>query len=65
MLEFHRVFAHYDDELWVGVAWLAKRASLKPDMKYVTLPVAQQKDVCLALPDGRVLCDYGPGHVHG
>lgn len=64
MLEFHRVFAHFGGNLWVGVSWLAQRRELTGRDEYVTLPVARQADVCLTLPDGRILCDYGPEHLH-
>lgn len=63
-MEYHRVFAHYKDELWVGAAWLAERGPLTSDYEYTVLPVARQGAVCITLPDGRVLCDYGPKHDH-
>lgn len=64
MLEFHRVFTHWEDDLWVGVNWAARYVKLTSQHQYVTLNVAQQRDVCLTMPDGRTLCDYGPEHDH-
>ena len=60
----HRVYAHYDGPLWVGVAWLGKQAELTRDMEYVTLQVVSGGEACLTLPDGRILCDFGPEHDH-
>lgn len=62
---YHRVYARFDDSLWVGVNWLARRRPLTSEDEYVVLPMAQRHDVCLTLPDGRTLCDYGPEHEHG
>jgi hypothetical protein len=62
--EFHRVFTHWTDDLWVGVNWAVRHAKLTPANKYVTVSVAAQKDICLVLPDGRIVCDYGPDHLH-
>lgn len=60
----HRVYAQYDDDLWVGVSWLAERTTLTTRMQYVTLTVVDSEPVCLTLPDGRTLCDFGPEHDH-
>jgi hypothetical protein len=62
--EFHRVFTHWTDDLWVGVNWAVRHAKLTNENRYVTLTVREQSDVCLKLPDGRTLCDYGPEHDH-
>lgn len=61
---YHRVFAHYHGPLWVGVAWLERHGGVTRDNEFTVLPVARQGFVCLTLDDGRVLCDYGPEHVH-
>lgn len=65
MMEFHRVYAQWDEHLWLGVSEYAKRRELTRDVSYVTLPVGSNAETCLTLPDGRVLCDYGPEHEHG
>ena len=64
MQEFHRVFTRYDENLWVGASWFARYAPLTNDLEYTVLPVTSQREVCMTLPDGRVLCDYGPEHRH-
>lgn len=64
MMEYHRVFAHYEGCLWVGVAWLERHRGVKRDEEFTVLPVARQGLVCLTLPDERILCDYGPEHDH-
>lgn len=64
MLEFHRVYARWDDVLWVGVVEYAKRRELTNELSYVTLPVNRHREVCVVLPD-KILCDYGPEHEHG
>jgi hypothetical protein len=60
----HRVYARYDETLWIGVRWFAQRTALTTDLEYCVLPVTAHRDVCLTLPDGRTLCDYGPRHDH-
>jgi hypothetical protein len=62
----HRVFVHLEGQLWVGVEWLSERGPLTRDMEYVTLPMERLNfEVCITLPDGRILCDFGPDHAHG
>jgi hypothetical protein len=46
------------------VRWFAQRTALTTDLEYCVLPVTAHRDVCLTLPDGRTLCDYGPRHDH-
>ena len=64
MYEFHRVFTQWDETLWVGVSWFGKRHKLTTSLPYTTLTVAQQGEVCLTMPNGVTLCDYGPEHDH-
>ena len=64
MMEFHRVFTRWDDSVWVGVSWYAQQGELTNELEYTVLPVARQGDVCMTLPDERILCDYGPEHDH-
>lgn len=61
---YHRVFARLDDELWVGVAWLERNGGVTRHQEFTVLPVARQGEVCLTLPDRRILCDFGPEHEH-
>lgn len=64
MEEHHRVYARFDETLWVGVRWLAQRQELRPEDEYATLSVSTNRELCLTLPDGRTLCDFGPSHEH-
>jgi len=62
---FHRVFAHLQGPLWMGVEWMAERQPITSELEYVTLPMVNPShEVCITLPDGRILCDFGPDHVH-
>ena len=61
---FHRVYARWDEGLWLGVAAYAKRKELTRDLEYVTLPVNRQTEVCFVLPSGERMCDFGPEHEH-
>lgn len=62
--DFHLVFAQWSEGLWIGVAEYARRRPLTRDLDYVVLPSTSRSEVCLTLPDGRILCDYGPEHEH-
>jgi hypothetical protein len=62
-MEFHRVYARWDEGLWLGAAEYAKHRELTPELEYVTLEVARPGNVCLIMSD-KVLCDYGPEHDH-
>lgn len=61
---FHRVYVQWDGPLWIGAAEYARRRPLTAALPQVTLPQEQRMPVCLTLPDGRILCDYGPEHEH-
>lgn len=62
---FHRVFTRWDESLWVGVRWAAEHGiELTRELTYQTLEVANPGEVCVTLPDGVILCDYGVEHVH-
>lgn len=62
---FHRVFAHLQGDIWMGVEWMAERQPITPELDYVTLALVNPShQVCITLPDGKVLCDFSPDHDH-
>ena len=63
-MDFHRVYARWDESLWLGISEYLKRRELTSDTTYATLPLNRPGGVCLRLPDGVRLCDFGPEHDH-
>ena len=63
-MEFHRVYARWDDHLWLGVSEYLKRRDLTPKTQYATLQVNRPGGVCFVLATGHRICDFGPEHVH-
>ena len=63
----HRVYVA-DGECWTLASVYVNRAPLPRDSErlvvYETARPPSVEEVCALTPDGRRLCDIGPGHQH-